>query len=1040
MLLRTLGRLELEGSELTRPKPLLLLAYLAMEGPRGRRFLADLFWNEGADGRKSLGVALSQIRRGAPGAVAVDGPRLRASVDVDAFRFIDRVELGDSTGSLELYGGPFLEGVQVPQIGEELEDWIYATRERLARRACEALAALGEQEAAMGDFAAAARRAEQALDLPGADPYEPVLLRRLHRLLVAGDHPRGREVAGEAADLGVELHPSRESARSALSELNVERPAARLPRYATPFIGRAAEVERLRSLVVDDPDARLVSLVGVGGMGKTRLAVELAARVRDAFSDGVYFVPLECTETRHGIVESVAVAVGLRFHGESAAERQLLEWLARRRMLLVLDNVEHLTEHASLLSDLIAAAPSTKLLVTSRVSLRLRDEWLVRVDGLAENDGVRTHGQASKSSAMDAVELFATFARRSGAEFDIEVERERVARICRRVGGSPLAIELAATWLRVLSLEDIEHELDRGLGLLETHQADVPDRHRSLRRVMEASWQLLDAEEQGALEAMSVFRGAFRSEDARAVSGASRGVLAQLADGSLLRAEAPGRYRLHELVRQYAAERLGADSESEHRALRRHGEHFLAVLADASAGLAGTGQVETLRRTASILANIEAAWRWAVRQDDHALLGRALAGCFSLFVIMGRLRAGAELIDELVASLAAAPHARTEEPDSLRARAWVRQGAFAYLLGDNASAERIVERALAHGLTPQHSRDLAFAHLVLGSVAADQGQRAKADARLQRAHVLAEAVGDATIEADALHELAHLCTTHGDYERGRELAYRSLAASERLGRPDWIAYALDTLGWALACLGEYEDATARFAQAKEIFETLGNRLGAARMHANLGSIAWARGEHDVAAEALEAGLSVAREHGARMIVVSLLGDLALVEVERGSHAHASQLAREGLELATDLGSILHVAYHHVGMGAAAARGGDEATARRHFLEALRSTHSPDLEPQCLMTLYYLAWTAMPDAARHGVIQAESSAVRTWLSIVADHPKSRALFRERARRQLTAMGPVSGVDESPEALEATASLGSVIDGLLRAGNGADRPSA
>lgn len=218
MQLRTFGSVMLEGSNFTRPKPLLLLAYLALEGTQDRRFLAELFWPRAGDHMKSLTVALSRIRKGAPGAIEADGSRAWTPLESDAGRFLAYLEEGDLARALELYQGPFLEGLYLRDWGAELEEWVYQTREFLAVQARQALITQAEREALRGHFSEAATRAQRAYHLPGAPALEPEDLRRLYTLLRAGENPHASEVGAEANAFGLELIRSSEAARQQLTE------------------------------------------------------------------------------------------------------------------------------------------------------------------------------------------------------------------------------------------------------------------------------------------------------------------------------------------------------------------------------------------------------------------------------------------------------------------------------------------------------------------------------------------------------------------------------------------------------------------------------------------------------------------------------------------------------------------------------------------------------------------------------------------------------------------------------------------------------
>ena len=332
------------------------------------------------------------------------------------------------------------------------------------------------------------------------------------------------------------------------------RPARRsnLPAAPTPLVGRESELAALTQLL-DNPQCRLLTLVGPGGIGKTRLAIEAAAARREVFVDGVVLASLAAVNSPTFMLPALASALGFSFYGSTNPRNQLLNHLSEKQMLLVLDNLEQLLEGVELVADILRRAPGLKLLATSRERLNLLGEWVVEVQGLA----VPPAGQAKGVEECSAVALFVQSARRAKAGFALRAGDEpAVAHICRLVEGMPLAIELAASWVRMLSCQEIAREIEHNLDFLVASTRDLPERHRSLWAVFDHSWKLLSGEEQRELSQLSVFRGGFTRQAAEAVAGASLAALSSLVTKSLVRRASAlddlTYYDLHELVRQYA--------------------------------------------------------------------------------------------------------------------------------------------------------------------------------------------------------------------------------------------------------------------------------------------------------------------------------------------------------------------------------------------------------------------------------------------------------------------------------------------------------
>ncbi len=394
------------------------------------------------------------------------------------------------------------------------------------------------------------------------------------------------------------------------------RPGSNLPTPPTPLVGREPELAALTGLLCD-PRCRLLTVLGPGGIGKTRLAIEAASTQRERFSDGAYFVPLVSLTSPQFIVPAIADALGLVFSGPADPKAQLLNHLREKSSLLVLDSLEHLLEGAGLLAELLQQAPGVKLLVTSRERLNLQAEWLFGLQGLP----VPSLDQVDQAEEYSAVALFLQSAGRAQVGFELRPEeRPWVVHICRLVEGMPLAIELAAAWVRLLSCQEIAQEIERNLDFLCTSARDMPERHRSMRAVFDQSWQMLSAEEQQVLGRLSVFRGGFRRHAAEQVAQVSLSLLTALVDKSLLRRNEAGRYGLHPLIRQYAADCLREDPDHDRAARDRHSHYYLTMVREREAILHSHRRKEVIGELTVEIDNLRLAWEWAATRGQVTLL------------------------------------------------------------------------------------------------------------------------------------------------------------------------------------------------------------------------------------------------------------------------------------------------------------------------------------------------------------------------------------------------------------------------------------
>ncbi|MEU8234227.1 BTAD domain-containing putative transcriptional regulator [Actinoplanes sp. NPDC048967] len=642
---RVLGSAELTVggrplAELASVKAAALVFYLAVTGTaHPRSALAGLLWSELPEptARANLRLVLTKLRRALPEHVVAT--RQTVALAADKPVWVDAAEVAraataehdgtDLAAAVRLCRGDLLDGFTAPG-APVFDEWL--TGRRAAVRA-DMLAVLERALRCARDQRDTATGVEVARRMLELDQ----LTEEAHRALMWFLAAAGRRSAALAQyetcryllreELGVEPSAATSDLRDKIAaaagftELPGPPPVPELPRPLTSLIGRTGELDRLHALL-NDPACRLVTLVGPGGIGKTRLAVEIATARREHHRDGTVFVSFVGTEdTADVVVSALARALGTAGTVPRDPLEVLTEHLAEREMLLVLDNLEHLSAAAATIAGLLRRAPATQILVTSRRRLALGAEWLVEVPGLP----CPPPGAGARTAGYEAVQLFDERARLLRPGYASGSGDEDVARICRLVAGVPLAIELAARWVRGAAPRAIADRLAAGPDLLETTSADVEPRHRSLRTVIDWSCELLTAEECAVLRRLSVLRGGFDLAAATAVADAGLPVLAALADHSLITVGPDGRYSMHELLRQYAAEQLAADPAQESGTRRRHAEHFAARLS----GPAEAGpEAENLR----------AATDWLLAHADPVTLDAHLLRLWPLYRRAGSFR------------------------------------------------------------------------------------------------------------------------------------------------------------------------------------------------------------------------------------------------------------------------------------------------------------------------------------------------------------------------------------------------------------------
>jgi predicted ATPase/DNA-binding SARP family transcriptional activator len=878
-----------------------LLAYLALEAgrPHRRDALAGLLWPERPDraAHLSLNQALANLRRVIGDRTAVT-PVLHITPDtiqfdrtsdhdLDVAAFSDLLAACEAhphrhpqtctscarrrQQAVELYRGSFLDQFFLSD-SAPFEEWALLQREGLHRRALRALVQLADYHERCGEYAAAQQYAWRQL---GLDPWREESHRQLMRLLALSgqrsaalvQYATCRRVLDE--ELGVEPEEetialyARIQRGAGVAAPDAARPADNLAAHTapTPFIGREAERAQLADRL-EQRDCRLLTLVGPGGVGKTRLALQAASDLRASFPDGVAFVALAPLSAAELLVPAIASALGLIFQGPADPKAQLLAYLRTKDMLLVLDNVEHLLAGADLLSDLLQVAPAVVLLVTSREPLHLRVEWLLDIEGLP----VPEHADASGVERSSAVQLFVQTARRMQADFGLSsATTPSVVRICHLVAGMPLAIELAASWVRSRSCAEIAQRLEQGLEQLATTMRDVPARHRSMRAVFDHSWRLLSVAEQGVLRQLSVFRGGMEADAAAQVAGATPSLLAALIDKSLLRRNSAGHYDLHELMRQYAGEQLEEAGEAE-ETRNQHAAYFLAltwsqIVGDATLGLRLAG----------------ALWRfWSIR---------------------GYLSEGR---DWLTRFLALAQNSTA--PPSVRGQALYGAGVLARQQSDYARTAALCGESLVLFRDLDNKPGMAWSLNELGWAVQAQGDVGQAAVLYQQSLALFRGLGDQRGIAETLDHLGRVAGAQSDYRQATTLFQESLLLFRTLEDKRGTALSLKSLGSALWLQGNYAAAHSLHEESLVLFRELGDNWGAALSLAHLGLVAREQGDYGAARTFFEESLLLLRELGNRAGIAVVLRDLGTMARQQGELEQARRLLEESLLLLRELGN------------------------------------------------------------------------------------------------------------------------------------------
>lgn len=619
----------------------------------------------------------------------------------------------------------------------------------------------------------------------------------------------------------------------------------------TPFIGRQEELAQLNSML-KDPDTRLITIVGPGGMGKTRLAIacaEIQIKVNlggdGQFPDGVYFISLTDIDNPALIAAEIVKALNLPTNPGSMREREmatadqrLLIYLRRKKILLVLDNFEQLLDGAEILTEILQVAPDVHLVVTSRERLQLHAEQAFPIDGLNFPDWEAPEDPRGYA----AMHLFLESAKRVQPDFELEQDdMVPLTRICRLLGGMPLGLELAASWVDLLSVKQIAKETQRGIDFLEVEFRDLPARHRSLRAICDSAWKRLGDNGQSFFAGLSVFRGGFNREAAQAVCGASIRTLAVLQSKSLIQySPSNERYRMHPYLQRYAEEKLQASPAGESRTRDRHAGYYTALVeTQTTAFESGTVEAAITRMDVDD-ANIKAAWEWAITQRNVLWIGQALQGLCHYFNVYSQKVEAIDLCQRVNHILLAkvsepATGTRMKEEKNLiarvRARALTWQGFFGLYIdrehipvGLHPSFISTQERDLASGIFNSSQQILDELKSQGEDVRAEEAQlhcyqalilRNYAEARrlLESSISLAGEVNDPFRLLDSLTWLGGRAIQNGNGEEAKSWLIQGLSAA-RLHKNQWYEVLfLVMLGWISRWSRHYETAIQYFEEA-----------------------------------------------------------------------------------------------------------------------------------------------------------------------------------------------------------------------------------
>jgi predicted ATPase len=675
-----------------------------------------------------------------------------------------------------------------------------------------------------------------------------------------------------------------------------------------------------------------------------------------------------------------------------------LDYLRQKAMLLIMDSFEHLLagpepgrgDGAGLVADVLQTAPDVKILTTSRARLNVQGECLFHLAGMDFPEPLPAAEAETPEDALhySAVKLFLQSARRVKPGFELAADDLKyVARICRLVGGMPLGILLAAGWLEMLTPGEIADEIEASLDFLETDLRDVPERQRSMRAVFDHSWNLLTERQRSVIRALSVFRGGFTRVAAQEVTGASLRELRALVDKSLLQRDPAGRYGIHELLRQYAEEKLGRAGAKEEVSRAHHSAYYAGFLQQRESQLIGSDKKKTIAEIGVEIENVRAAWDWAVAHGEIEDINCALRSLAEFYHSRAWYQQGEEAFSRAAQGLTGSQNViASSESRMVLGRVLLQLGRFCNSLGRIERGRGVLKDSLAMFRDLDARREMAYALCYLGGVAPTQTE---GESLYQKGLAVFREVGDRRGIALSLRGLGWTAIFRGEYRAAKQLFEESLGIFRQLGNQEGIATSLDDLGYTAWVLGEYELAKQLHQEGLALYRQLSDQRGIADCADFLAIAAAGLGEYEEAKQLWLESLALFEEIGHPYGMAWALVNRGEVANLLEEYTEAIRLAQKGLALFKRIDYRRGIAHSIRVLGDAACGLGDLQGAKRHFCQALEAAMTLQVMPFTLHTLIGIATLLAAEGDREQALE--------LLVLVLHHPISWQWVRDRAAR-------------------------------------------
>ena len=933
-----------------------LLVFLSLEGGKhSRNYLASMFWPESPEAKAltSLRVMLSELRKFLPDYLDIQRTYLELKPEqehyLDIAEFEGLLKAGEIKKALKLYRGDLLSGVYIPG-STEFENWRRWENERIRLFAIKQAEKIILKDFGLGNYQQVENISREVIRI---DPTsETANLYFILAQALKGHHSAAinhiqKYQISLRENLGMDLPGEITRIQELISKGDLDsiietiKPSHLLPTPPTSFIGRKAEISTLAEMV-SNSDCRLICIVGPGGIGKTRLAIETVKTILVDFPDGSYFVPLDSVTTGDGIIPAIADTLNFKFGtigSDMDPQIQLFDYLRDRSLILILDGFEHLAGSGHQLSKLLTNTPKLQLIVTSRHKLKLPEEWIYTLGGLTITDSINID-----DNLPDALELFLARTKQIQLKKTISSDELREAsRICRLVEGMPLGIELAAAWSSVLDYSEIADEIMENYGFLEDQLLGPSSKHKSMRAVFQSSWNLLKESQQEILSRLSIFNGGFSRHAAQEISRATLTDLSVLIDRSFLRKNSSGQFEIHLIVSQFCREIISEKKLLWRDIQQNHFNYYAKFLSQRVPNLYRLDPENTRSEVQDAISNILAAARYFLEESEIPGDPNIIQDLFSYFLVRG-WHEGTVVFHKLSSSIQDLNQTRKNQDVLSLARLQSQEAFFLSNLGLVEESELLSQRSLPVLEGSVYSRELAICLNNLGINAMYRGEYDRSLELLQQAIVLGQESNCYSLPSFYLW-IGYVYFLWGNYNKGMESLNTSLELFSRQGNEWGKAFAYSKMGLALDGLGMFEEATKNHYLSLSIFKMMGDLAGQ--------------------------GYALSRMS---------LGALLLHD-----YHSALEFGLQGLDFFKEVGHRWGICASNIRIGYAKLGLGEIADAEPFLIEALDLGSHNQLEPLCL---HAIGGIAVHSLLSGNIPWAEELAVHIY-----QHPKTPAIYKE-----------------------------------------------